>query len=233
MLAHVGGSASSPETRHLIFALPFFATLLAVGLLRLTQLAGPRAPAALALSLAFLVATELAWGWQTTPTLYAGEPPKRQAAREAAESWLARTSRSTDVLFGFDPLYLGARERGGEIGETVVPRADPTLALETLLDARKPLGRGVWILDASDGSRIVSNWSWRLEIQDRSPGLGFETRAFGPFLIVRTLEPTQTPTTFLWDTIAVQRMGRALWVGNAELNEETAQLALDRLVEQS
>ena len=232
-IARVGGSASAPATRHLIFALPFFALILAVGLLRLTQLAGPRAPAALALSVASLVAAEIAWGWQTTPTLYAGEPPRREAAREAAEAWLAGTSRPTDVLFGFDPLYLGARERGGAVGETVVPRADPRLALEALEEAPKPLGRGVWVLDASDGSRIVSNWSWRLEIQDRSPGTAFETRAFGPFLIVRTVEPTTTPQAFLWDTLQVQRLGRTLWVGNADLNYQTARLALDRLEERS
>jgi hypothetical protein len=232
-LARVSGGASAPETRHLIFALPFFALIVAVGLLRITSAAGGRAPAVLAFSLASLVAAEIAWGWQTTPTLYAGEPPRREAAREAAERWLARTSEPSDVLFGFDPLYLGARERGGAIADTVVPRADPKLALEALLDAPEPLGRGVWVLDASDGSRIVSNWSWRLEIQDRSPGRAYETRAFGPFLIVRTVAPTGSPLAFLWDTLAVQRMGLNLWIVNAEINYQTASAALDRLEEAS
>jgi hypothetical protein len=232
-LARVSGGASAPETRHLIFALPFFALIVAVGLLRITSAAGGRAPAVLAFSLASLVAAEIAWGWQTTPTLYAGEPPRREAAREAAERWLARTSEPSDVLFGFDPLYLGARERGGAIADTVVPRADPKLALEALLDAPEPLGRGVWVLDASDGSRIVSNWSWRLEIQDRSPGRAYETRAFGPFLIVRTVAPTGSPLAFLWDTLAVQRMGLNLWIVNAEINYQTASAALDRLEQAS
>ncbi len=228
-LAHVGGSASSPETRHLIFALPFFATLVATGLVRATRSMGKPAPAVLAVAVAVLAATEIAWGWSSTPTLYRGEPPRREQAREAAADWLAATSLPDDVLFGYDPLYLGARERGAPIGDVVVPRADPKLALEALLAAPKPLGRGVWVLDASDGSRIVSNTSTRLEIPDRSPGSGFETRVFGPFLIVRTIEPTVTPLRFLLQTIDVQRLGRALWIGPSELNEQTARIALARL----
>lgn len=237
-----GGAASAPQTRHLIFLLPIFAMLVAVGVLRVVALAGPRAQTALALSVAALVATEVAWGWDSTPTLYAGEPQRRVAAREAAERWLAATSRPNDVYFGYDPLYLGARERGADVGETVIPRADPKLAVEALTAAPEPLGRGVWVLDSSDGSRTVSNWSRQLEMKDASLGPGFETRVFGPFLIVRTLEPTETPAAFLRDTKTVQETQRLeLWnadesqfytywlIANAEINWATAEVALERL----
>ena len=80
-LAGAGGSASAPETRHLIFTLPFFAALVAAGILRAVRPAGARASAAVVLSVSTVVATEIAWGWDSTPTLYAGEPPKRAAAR--------------------------------------------------------------------------------------------------------------------------------------------------------
>lgn len=228
-LAHVGGSASAPETRHLIFALPFFATLVATGAVRAARVTRQAAPAVLALALVMLATAEVAWGWHSTPTLYTGEPPRREEAREAAEAWLAATSLPGDVLFGYDPLYLGARERGAPIGDVVVPRADPKLALEALLDAPKPLGRGVWVLDASDGSRIVSGASMRLEVPDSSPGIEFETRVFGPFLIIRSVEPVGTPLRFLLQTIEVQRTGRTLWIGTSELNEQTARIALARL----
>ncbi len=234
-VASAAASASAPETRHLIFALPFFALLVANGVLRLARPAGARAPAVVALSVAAIVAAEIAWGWERTPTLYAGEPPRRAAAREAAEAWLAATSRPTDVLFGYDPLYLGARERGADIGGTVVPRADSKLALDALLDADEPLGRGVWVLDRSDGSRTVSNWSAWLQIDERSPGAGFETRVFGPFLIVRTIEPTETPSRYLEDTLRVQRTQLVdtvppYWeLANAQINFHTAQAALTRL----
>ena len=97
----------------------------------------------------------------------------------------------------------------------------------------EPLGRGVWVLDASDGSRIVSPTSTRLEIDDRSPGFGFETRVFGPFLIIRSADPTMTPERFLWDTRTVSRMGYwDLDVPTAAINYDTAQSALDELAAQ-
>ena len=225
--ARVGGSASTPETRHLIFVLPFFALAVAYGLTRLARLAGAHAAPVLVLSVSTLVVGQLAWGWATTPTLYAGEPDKRREAREAAVDWLAATTRPDDVLFGYDPLFLGAREAGAEIGDLIVPRADPKLALEVLTEAPRPLGRGVWILDASDGSRITSNTSRRLEIEDISPGPQFETRAFGPFLVVRTRHPTETAATFLRDTYRVQYVGAVyLDTPASDVNLQTARLAL-------
>jgi hypothetical protein len=238
-IAGAGGASNAPETRHLIFTLPFFAALVATGILRAVRPAGARAPAAIVLSVAAVVAAEIAWGWETTPTLYAGEPPRRAEAREAAEAWLAATARPSDVYFGYDPLFLGAREKGADIGQTVVPRADPKLALDALLEAPQPLGRGVWVLDRSDGSRTVSNWSSLLEIDDRSPGATFETRVFGPFMVVRSLEPTVTPEEFLRDTMDVQRTQLvqaypySYWdIANAQINDHTARAALDRLYDQ-
>ena len=61
---------------------------------------------------AALVVAQVAWAWQRTPPLFEWEPDARQAARAEAEEWLARTSRSDDVLFGYEPLYLGAWEIG-------------------------------------------------------------------------------------------------------------------------
>jgi hypothetical protein len=238
-IASAGGASNAPETRHLIFTLPFFAALVATGVLRAVRPAGARAPAAIVLSVAAVVAAQIAWGWETTPTLYAGEPPRRAEAREAAEDWLAATARPSDVYFGFDPLFLGAREKGGAVGQAVIPRADAKLALDALLDAPQPLGRGVWVLDRSDGSRTVSNWSAFLEIDDRSPGATFETRVFGPFLVVRTLEPTRTAEEFLRDTMDVQRTQLvhaypyAYWdIANAQINDHTARIALDTLIDQ-
>src|SRR5439155_1723460 len=86
-------------------------------------------------ALAALVALELAWGEHKTPLLFRGEPTARVHARDAASGWLAATGRPDDVLFGYDPLYLGAWERDRVSSQPVVPRADPKLALA----ARGPL----------------------------------------------------------------------------------------------
>jgi hypothetical protein len=220
------GSSVSLESRHLIFALPFFATLVAAGLLRLASLAGARAPAALGLGLGVLLAAEIAWGWDRTPWMYAGEPAARKDARAEAAAWLAATSRKDDVLFGYEPLYLDAWEKGAPFGGIFVPRADPKLALEKLDKAPKPLGRGVWVIDASDQLSVSKQ---RLTISGRAPGPQFEARAFGPFLVVRTKEPVKTEETFLRDTAVVEFNAKALEIGDAGLNLQTAVNALARL----
>jgi 4-amino-4-deoxy-L-arabinose transferase-like glycosyltransferase len=211
------------EPRHLLFALPFLATALAVAILAAARAAGRHATTVAAIGLAALVAVEIAWGVSKTPWLYSGEPGSREAARSQAAAWLAQTGRAGDALFGYEPTYLDARQAGAPFGELFVPRADPELALHELRGVGRSLGRGVWVLDASDQlvpSRV------RLRILERSPGPRFEARAFGPFLVVRTREPTGTPEQFLEDTAEVQRLGQTLSIFDADLNLRTAEAAL-------
>jgi hypothetical protein len=85
------------------------------------------------------------------------------------------------------------------------------------------------VLDASDGNRIKNSFSRLVAIENRSPGPGFETRAFGTFLVVRTVKPTVTIDRFLEATLAVQRMGYELSVTTAGLNYRTARAAIDAL----
>jgi Dolichyl-phosphate-mannose-protein mannosyltransferase len=225
-LAARSGGGVSLESRHLIFTLPFFAMLVATGLLRLSALAGKRAPVALGVGLAVLLASEVAWGWHRTPWMYGGEPDLRQNARERAAGWLAATSRTDDVVFGYEPLYLDALEKGAPIGDVIVQRADPSLALDTLREAKKPLGRGVWVFDATDQLDASKQ---RFTVSDVSPGPQFDVRSFGPFLVIRTKEPTVTPETFLRDTAVVEYQGKLNGIGDAGLNYQTAVTALARL----
>jgi Dolichyl-phosphate-mannose-protein mannosyltransferase len=222
------GSATSPESRHLIFTLPFFSLLVGAGLVRVASLV-PRASVAVALLavLAFAPA-EIAWGWQKTPQLYTGEPGVRIEARSEAAAWLAKTSRPDDVLFGYEPLYMQAWERAGNrVSQLVVPRADSKLALETLLDARKPLGHGVWIFDASD----TTNWDRRLQIRFELPDPArlFEARAYGPFLVIRTREPTLTVRNYLKLARRVEFVGVEQQIGDGFTNIYTVADAARRL----
>ncbi|MBD0348903.1 MAG: glycosyltransferase family 39 protein [Thermoleophilia bacterium] len=218
LAARLGGSAS-PESRHLIFALPLFAVAVAAGLLALGRVAP--------LVLAALVAAQLAWAHDRTPELFEGEPPARRAARAGASAWLAETGRPGDVLFGYDPLFLAAWERDSRYSSTVVPRADSALALDALLEAPQPLGRGVWVLDASD----TNNTHPALRIARRlpHPPSEFEARVFGPFLVVRTREPSRTPARFLEQSTRVMATGKSLDIGDADVNFVTARRAADRL----
>jgi Dolichyl-phosphate-mannose-protein mannosyltransferase len=221
------GHAASPESRHLIFALPFFGLVVAVGLLELGEWRPDLRRSVPAAALAALVATQVAWAWDKTPALFEGEPASRVAAREAASTWLAATARPDDVFFGYDPLHLGAWERNEQVSRVVVPRADPKLALETLLDGKRPLGRGVWVLDASD----TNNFAPRLTIERRvpRPASAFEARAYGPFLVIRSRRPTETPRTYLELSARAMRTGKSLLIGDADINAVTVTRATARL----
>jgi hypothetical protein len=215
------------ESRHLIFALPFLAVLVAVGLQRLAALAGRRAPVVLALAVAGLLAAQVAWGWSKTPSFYAGEPEVRSTARDRASDWLAATTRSDDVLLGYEPLYLDAWSKGGNVGTLIVPRADYRLAIDTLDEAEKPLGRGVWVFDATDHADPADQ---RFRVPEIAPAEDFEARAFGPFLVLRTKEPVETPAAFFRYTMRAELLGWALGIGDAPLNYQTAAAALRTLV---
>jgi hypothetical protein len=173
-----------------------------------------------------LLSAQVAWGLERTPWLYEGEPHVRVEARDRAAAWLAATGRPDDVLLGYEPTYLDAWEHGAPLGSIFIPRADPKLALEALRKLRQPLGRGVWVLDASDH---LDKRDVKLHIESRSPGAGFEARAFGPFLIIRTLQPTGTIENFLLQSIRVQNLSWALGVGDAGINYQTAFTALRML----
>jgi hypothetical protein len=113
------------------------------------------------------------------------------------------------------------------VSRIVVPRADPKLALATLLDERRPLGRGVWVFDASD----TNNFTRSLEIPLRFPTRKhrFEARVFGPFLVIRSREPTGTPKRFLEQARAAELVGKSLYIGDADINLVTVDRAIARL----
>jgi hypothetical protein len=221
MLAQFGDS-TSPESRHLIFVLPFLAVLVGAGLLTLTR----RRLALVLLVLAALIAAEIAWGWQKTPALYEGEPAARIEARDAASAWLAADARPNDVLFGYEAQFLGAWEREDGFSRTVVPRADAELALNALRSASS-LGRGIWIFDASDTNNEVTRMT--IPLRYPRPKADFEARVFGPFLVIRSRRPTSTPRRFLEQSRWVELVGKSLYMGDADVNMLTVERALARL----
>ncbi|MFN8221793.1 MAG: hypothetical protein U0R50_00940 [Gaiellales bacterium] len=212
------GGATAPESRHLIFLAPFYSLAVAQGLVTLTR----RARLVLPILVFAVVIAEVSWAWHRTAPLFAWEPDQRQAARAAAERWLAETGSGDDVLFGYDPLFLGAWERSGSFSRTVVPRADATLALRAL-EREIPVGRGVWILDASKRN----NTRARLEIErvTPTPTLLFEARDFGPFLVIRTRGATLTPEAFLYASARAMLVGRSLGIGDTDVNLATIEQA--------
>jgi hypothetical protein len=227
------GSSTAPESRHLIFALPFFALLLAYALTATARRLAPAAAPVLVLAaVGALLPTEVAWGWHRTPPLFTGDSRVRIESRAAAAEWLARTSRPDDVLFGYDPLYLAAWERSSRVSRTVVPRADARLALRVLRShaKRRPLGRGVWVFDRSESNNILRRLY--IPLREPRPSGEFEARAYGPFLIIRTRKPTVSPRRYLEDSRDVMLVGKDLYIGDADVNYDTVATAL-RMLESS
>jgi hypothetical protein len=206
------GASASPETRHLIFVLPFFLTLVAAGILRRP------APVATAVTV-LLVAGGVLWAWQKTPSLFVGEPGERVAARAAAARWLAATGRPDDLLLGYEPVFLAAQRGDPGFSQLILPRADARLALRGLEGARRPLGRGVWVFSTWGPTSVDQ----RLDAPARLPvpGSAFEARTFGPYLVLRTRRATVTPERYLQLAAAAMITGKTLGIADADVNFTT------------
>jgi Dolichyl-phosphate-mannose-protein mannosyltransferase len=225
------GGNSAPESRHLIFVLPFLALATAAGILAVTR-AAPYGGWLAVLVVLALLPLEVAWGRHKTPALFDRENPVRVDARRAAATWLAATSRPDDVLFAYDPLYLAAWERNRSgVSRTVIPRADPKLALEALDEIEKPLGRAVFVFDAGDNNNYVKRT--HIELRLPFPRSEFEGRAYGPFLVIRTRRPTVTIARYLDAARKAELIGKSLAMGDADINYATIRQAQVRLVVRS
>jgi hypothetical protein len=220
-------ASASPEARHLIFALPFFSTLLAVPIVAVGRIA-PRVTAPLAAAaVVVLLVGEVQWAHRKTPALFDGDPVAQQHARADAAAWLADGARPDDVLLGYEPLFLAAWERNPAFSAHALPRADPRLLGSALRKLPVPLGRGIWVFDASDTTNARPSGTIRLALP--KPPRMFVARAFGPYLVIRTRAALHTHARYLAVAENVMRLGRALSIGDADVNLHTMLLAADRI----
>jgi hypothetical protein len=218
MLATLG-SSTSPEARHLIFALPFFSTLLAVPVVELARTRPPVTPALALVAVVLLLVGEVRWAHRKTPPLFDGLPAAEGRAADAAGAWLASTARPDDVLLGYEPLFLRAWEANRSFSSHVLPRADPHLFATALKKLQRPLGRGVWVFDASDTTNVRERSMIPFALPQ--PASVFEGRAFGPYLVIRTRRPLVSPTHYVVVAEKVMRLGRRLQISDADINLQT------------
>ncbi len=219
-------STASPEARHLIFALPFFSTLLATPLAAFGRLRPPVTLVAAGTVIAVLVVGEVRWADQKTPPLFNGDPAGQSAARDQAARWLAAGARPDDVLLGYEPVYLRAWEDRRSFSRHALARADPKLLADALKQVPEPLGRGVWVFDASDTTNVRERQTIRFELPQ--PASAFEGRTFGPYLVIRTRQPLRTRRRFLDVSEEVMRLGRTLEIGDADINLHSLLVAESR-----
>jgi hypothetical protein len=219
-------STTSPEARHLIFALPFYSVLLALPLTTVARVGLPYAAIALAVGVLVVVA-EVRWAHTKTPELLDGDPPGEAHARDAAAAWLASTSRPDDVLLGYEPVFLRAWERNRSFSDHVLPRADPALFAEALKGIHGELGRGIWVFDASDTTNEQQRASIAFVLPH--PASEFEGRVYGPYLVIRTRGPLRTRARYTAVAKRVLRVGQSLQINDAEVNLHTIVQAESRL----
>ena len=154
----------SPESRHLIFALPVLRALLASALVRLCA-ARPAAARRRSCVVA-RVAVELAWAHAPHAAALRRRAAVARAARETASRWLAATSPAETTSCSATTRSSSAPgSDGGDVSRTVVPRADAALALTVLRDARSRSAAASVVFDASD----TNNWRQRLYVGALSP----------------------------------------------------------------
>jgi hypothetical protein len=220
-------STTSPEARHLIFALPFFSVLLAVPLVELGRRGGRLGSVVAVTAVAVLLVGEVRWTHEKTPPIFDGDPPGEAQARDAAAAWLASTYRPSDVLLGYEPVYLRAWERNRSFSGHALPRADGALLASALKDIPEPLGRGVWVFDASDTTNVKERQTIRYALP--RPQAAFEARVYGPFLMIRSREPLVTRARYVAVSEEVMRLGRTLGIGDADINLRALLRAESRL----
>ena len=209
-------STASPEARHLIFALPFFSLLLALPLVELARARPPLSSAVALVAVSVLLVGEVRWAHVKTPPLFDGNPAAQVRARHAAAAWLASTYRSNDVLLGYEPVFLEAWQQNRSFSGHALPRADPALLAATLKGVAEPLGRGVWVFDASDTTNLRERQTIPFALP--APPSAFEGRVYGPYLVIRSRRPLVTREHYLDVSARVMRLGRTLQIGDADVN---------------
>src|SRR5690349_2853140 len=211
-------STTSPEARHLIFALPFYSVLLALPLVTVARIGLPFAAVALAIGVLVIVG-EVRWAHAKTPELFDGDPAAEAHARDAAAAWLATKSRPDDVLLGYEPVFLRAWEQDRRFSAHVLPRADPALFAAALKGVHTPLGHGIWVFDASDTTNARQRSTIAFVLPQ--PSSEFQGRVYGPYLVIRTRRPLVTRARYIAIAKRVLRVGQSLQINDADVNLQT------------
>jgi hypothetical protein len=93
------------------------------------------------------------------------------------------------------------------------------LLASSLKNIPEPLGRGVWVFDASDTTNVKQRQTIPLVLP--SPRSAFDARRYGPFLVIRSRRPLVTRARYLSVSEHVMRLGRRLEIGDADINLRT------------
>ena len=109
----------------------------------------------------------------------------------------------------------------------MLPRADPALFASALKGIAGPLGRGVWVFDASDTTNAAQRPTIAFVLPQ--PASAFEGRVYGPYLVIRSRQPLMTRARYVAVSKRVLEVGQKLGINDADVNLHTILLAQSRL----
>jgi hypothetical protein len=90
-----------------------------------------------------------------------------------------------------------------------------------------PLGRGVWVFDASDTTNVEERAHIPFALPQ--PAAAFEGRVYGPYLVIRSRARLLTRERYVHVAERVLRLGSRLQINDADVNLHTVLLAKSRL----
>ena len=87
----------------------------------------------------------------------------------------------------------------------------------------------MWVFDAYDTNKCTCARSLAIALRVPYPTGAYDARVFGPYLVIRTREPTLSARAYLDRASQVMVVGKSLFIGDADINFVTVRRAADRL----
>jgi uncharacterized membrane protein len=216
-------SQVSPETRHLIFLLPYVDVFLAAALLRIAAPARVAAPFVVVALLGVIVAGQVHSAKVRTNDLFVAESGYRHAARVAAGKWLAVRATPNAVLMGYEPLFYEAWRQQDGFSTWVVARADSAVAAKQLGRYCGRFTEAAFVFDRENGYKDDLSEGQFARLQHSLTAAGYEAKRFEDFLVVLATVPSRTPKEYVRVSAPLLQIAKDATVHNGDLELKTLQ----------
>jgi hypothetical protein len=216
-------SQVSPETRHLIFLLPFVDLFVATALVRVATRARKGAPLVVVAALAVLVAGQLHSAKLRTSDLFISESGYRHDARLVAARWLGDHATANVLLMGYEPLFYEAWRGNDAFSSFVVARADSAVAAKQLRRYCGQFSQAAFVFDRENGYKDDLSEGAFARLRRRLVGAGYRVKRVADFMVVLTDAPAGSPQAYVRNAKPILQISSAANVHNGELELRTLQ----------
>jgi uncharacterized membrane protein len=216
-------SQVSPETRHLIFLLPYVGVFLAAALIRLAAPARRAAPFLVVAVAGVIVAGQLHSAKLRTNDLFVSESAYRHDARIAAGDWLGARATPNALLMGYEPLFYEAWRQHSGFSTWVVARADSHVAAKQLGRYCGRFTEAAFVFDRENGYKDDLSEGQFAVLQRRLAAAGYAAKRFDDFLVVLAEVPSKTPREYIKVSAPLLQIAKTAAVHNGDLELKTLQ----------